>query len=195
MKIDFDLEFILKMINEEGKLLKDVQEYYGCTRGQLSWFLRKYDLNFRNHINARKKQSEKMSGSTNPTKGRKRTEGEMAGIKKAHKEKAMLYWDLKFKDGITYKQYSKICRNTTPTEMKKKVVKFETEIDHIFSVKDCWENKIHPNFVNHERNLRIISSEENRLKGQNSLYDLETFLSKVGVQRLSKAQFNWKQVE
>ena len=61
-EFNFDLDLILKMINEEGKMLKEIQEYYGCNRGQLSWFLRKHGLNFRNNPNARKNQSLLMKG-------------------------------------------------------------------------------------------------------------------------------------
>lgn len=195
LKINFDLDLILKMVNEEGKMLKDVQEYYGCTRGQLNWFTRKHGLNFRNNENARKKHSHFMSGESNPTKGRKRTAKEMEGVIIANKKRAELYWDDKFKDGITYNQYAKICRGVVPKEIKKQTIKFEIEADHIFSVKDCWEHKIHPFYASCEGNVRLIPARENKIKGNKSLYDLETFLKTVGVQRLSKAQFNWKRVE
>ncbi len=195
MKVNFDLELILKMINEEGKMLKEVQAYYGCTRGQLRWFLGKHNLNFKNNPNARKNQSKLMSGDMNPTKGRKRNSNEMIGIAKANREKAEKEWNEKFKDGITYQQYCKICRHRAYTNMNKQSVKHKTDIDHIFSLKDCWENKIHPKYASDKNNLRIISSTENLEKGSNSLISLEEFLSMVGGQRLSKAQFNWKRVE
>lgn len=195
MKMNFDLELILKMINEEGKMLKDIQEYYGCTRNQLSWFTRKHGLNFRNNKNARKNQSKLMNGDMNPTKGRKRDPKEMQGIAKATMLKTEKEWDIKFEDGITYKQYSKICRSLASKHFKGQTVKNEIEIDHIFSLKDCWENKINPRITSHKNNLRLIEAKENREKGANSLITLEEFLSITGGQRLSKAQFNWKRVE
>lgn len=195
MKINFDLELILKMINEEGKMLKDIQVYYNCNRGQLSWFLRKHNLNFKNNSNARKNQSRLMQGSMNPTKGKKRCEEEMQGIAKANRLKAEKEWDIKFKNGITYQQYCRICRGRAYSDMDRKSKKNKMEIDHIFSLKDCWENKIHPKYASHKNNLRLIPSKENLSKGKKSLIDLEEFLSIIGGQRLSKAQFDWKRVE
>ena len=195
MKINFDLELILKMINEEGKMLKEIQEYYGCKRSQLSWFLKKNNLNFKNNKNARKNQSKLMSGEMNPTKGRKRKAEEMEGIKKYNYERTLAYWNEKYKNGITFKQYAKMCRGIIPRDIKNKTIKFELEVDHIFSIKDCWNNKIFPYYASDIRNLRLISSEENKKKGSKSLLNLESFLLTIGVQRLSKAQFNWKRVE
>ena len=119
----------------------------------------------------------------------------MEGVKKAHRERSLAYWNEKFKHGITYQQYSKICRQCIPKDIKSKTIKFEIEADHIFSVKDCWDNKIHPYYASSEKNLRLVKAEVNKAKGSNSLCTLDEFLSMVGVQRLSKAQFNWKQVE
>lgn len=195
MKVDFDLDLILNMINKEGKMLKDIQKYYGCSRGQLSWFLRKHNLNFKNNINARKNQSKLMNSSMNPTKGKERNKSEMRGISEANRRKAEKEWDIKFKDGITYQQYCKISRNRAYSNMNKESKRDKTHIDHIFSLKDCWENKIHPKYASHTNNLRIIDLKENLSKGKNSLITLEEFLSIIGGQRLSKAQFNWKRVE
>ncbi len=194
MKVNFDLELILKMINQEGKMLKEVQAYYGCTRSQLGWFLRKHNLSFKNNPNARRNQSDLMNGDMNPTKGRKRSPEEMFGITQANREKAEKGWDEKFKDGITYQQYCKVCRSRAYSNMKKKSVKHEIDVDHIFSLKDCWENKIHPKHASDKNNLRLIPSQENLKKGSESLITLEEFLSLIGGQRLEKAQFNWKRV-
>ena len=195
MKINFDLELILKMINEEGKMLKDIQTHYNCSRGQLSWFLRKHNLNFKNNPNARKNQSRLMKGSMNPTKGKKRSEEEMRGIAQASRLKAEKEWDIKFKNGITYQQYCRICRGRAYSNMNRKSEKNKMDIDHIFYLKDCWENKIHPKYASHKNNLRLIPSKENLSKGKKSLIGLEEFLSIIGGQRLSKAQFDWKRVE
>lgn len=196
MKIDFDLNKILKMVNEEGKMLKEVQEYYNCTRGQLRWFLKKNNLNFKNNINARRNQSKLMSGDKNPTKGKKRSEKEMEGLIKAHKNKADIYWDELFKNGMTFEKYAKICRQIIPKELKERTIKSKVEVDHIFSIKECWKNGIHPRYASDINNLRVISSAENKSKSSNSLVTLEEFLSMVGVQRLSKAQFKyWERVE
>lgn len=193
---NFDLDLILKMVNEEGKMLKEVIEYYGCSRGQMGSFLRKNNLNFRNNPNARKNQSKLMCGEMNPTKGKKRKNSEMQGVKEAHKKRADVYWDELFKNGMTYEQYAKSCRQIIPREFKEKTTKFITEVDHIFSIKDCWDNGIHPRYASNINNLRIVSANENKLKGKKSLITLNEFLSIVGVQRLSKAQFKyWKQVE
>ena len=194
MKTNFDLDLILKMINEAGKMVKDVVEFYGCSRGQLGTFLRKHNLNFKNNPNARKNQSKLMNGSMNPTKGRKRTDEEMEGVKKAHKKNAIINWDKKFKNGIDYKEYATICRRIIPKELKKETVKFVKEVDHIFSLKDCWRYKIHPYYASCKKNLRVISAEENKQKSDNSLYDIGEFLSIIGAQRLENVQFNWKQV-
>ena len=195
MKVNFDLNLILKMVNEEGKMLKEIQEYYGCPRAQLSWFTRKNGLNFNNNKNARKNQSKLMSGDMNPTKGKKRNPKEMQGLAKASMLKAEKEWNVKFENGITYKQYSKICRGLARKYFKGQTAKNEIEIDHIFSLKDCWKNKIHPRIASHKNNLRLIEMKENKKKAANSLITLEEFLSITGGQRLSKAQFNWKQVE
>ncbi len=194
MKVNFDLDDILKMI-DDGYMLKDVCAHYGCTRGKLRWFLKKYNLNFSNNKNARRNQRKLMSGEMNPTKGRKRTASEMRGISESSKLKAELYWDHKFKDGITFQQYAKVCRSIIPKEFKDKAKWQEQEVDHVFSIKDCWKNKIYPRYTSNPNNLRIVSTEENKSKSSKSEISLDEFLSAVGVQRLSKAQFNWKRVE
>ena len=193
-KFDLDLDLILKMINEENKLLKDIYQYYGCSRGQLYRFLKKHNLNFKNNVNARKKQSEMMK-IKNPTKGRKRTAKEMEGIIKSNKERAIAYWNVKYKEGITYNQYAKICRACMPKNVKEQVKSIDYEIDHIFSLKDCWKYKIHPYYASCEKNLQILTQKQNKEKGSKSPYGINEFMSIVGVQRLSKAQFDWKQVE
>lgn len=194
--IEFDYNLIMKMFNE-GKMLKEICEYYGCNRNKLYRYIKSVNpnANFRNNVNSRSNQSNLMSGGMNPTKGRKRTKNEMNGISKANREKAYKNWNKIFANGITYEEYAKICRYIVPREMQTKNKWKELEIDHVFSIKDCWINKIHPRYVSHTSNLRIISSSENKAKGDKSLVSLDGFLSMVGVQRLSKAQFNWKRVE
>lgn len=193
-KIDFDLDLIIGMI-DDGFMLKDVAEYYGCTRYQLNWFTRKHGLNFRNNKNARINQSTLMRGEMNPTRGRIRTPEEMRGIAKSNRERADRAWDNRFSDGITFKQYSKICRYIVPKDIQDQAKFGEWEVDHLFSVRDCWENKIHPRYASDRGNLRVIPAYKNREKSSSSSVTLSEFMSMVGVQRLSKAQFNWKRVE
>ena len=116
--IEFDYSLIVKMI-EEGKMLKEICEYYGCNRNKLYRYIKSVnpDANFRNNPNFRRNQSKLMSGKMNPTKGRKRAEKEMKGISIANKEKADKCWNKKFLNGITYKQYSKVCRSIIPKEI------------------------------------------------------------------------------
>ena len=104
-------------------------------------------MNFKNNVNARKKQSEMMK-IKNPTKGRKRTAKEMEGIIKSNKERAIAYWNVKYKEGIIENQrivkedeeiecIRKACEimmNSLPVCQKRKI-SYST-----FSAIDCFED-------------------------------------------------------
>lgn len=194
MKEKLELQKILNMIYKENKMLKEVYEYYGCSRSTLYSFLKKNGLNFKNNINARINQSILMKTNKNPTKGKKRKEEEMLGIIKFNKEKSKIYWNNKFKNGITFIQYAKICRTCVPEKIKKEARKKGNQIDHIFSIKDCWINKIHPHYVSDIKNLRILSMQENNKKGAKSDCTLQDFIDKIGVKDIKDIQFNWSRI-
>jgi len=56
---------------------------------------------------------------------------------------------------------------------KRRETKDEFVIDHIFTVKDEYINKVPLPIISHDNNLRLISKRENREKGSNSLISLE----------------------
>ena len=193
-QFEFDLELILDMINNKELMLKDVIEYYGCTRNQLAHFLRKNNLNFKNSIGAKRARANFLK-ENNPTKGKKRNPKEMEGLKKANRLKAVKEWDKKYKDGIKFWQYGKICRNLSYTNMNKISEKGIKEIDHIFSLKDCFKYSIYPIYASDINNLQILTSEENQSKAGRSDMTLQEFLRKIGIEDIKKAQFNWPKIE
>ena len=101
----------------------------------------------------------------------------------------------KLKNGITYVQYARYARYDAYVKLQGTYDSDISEIDHIFSVKDCWDNCIPLELVSNDGNLQVISRLKNRIKHSNSNVSLDEFLKNVGVQRLSKSQLNWKKVE
>ena len=193
-QIEFDLELILDLINNKGYMMKDVCEHYNCKRSQLSWFTRKHGLNFNNNPNARKNQSKLMSGDMNPTKGRKRTKEEMKGTGDASRKRYEKEWENKFREGINYNQYTKISRRRAYTNMGKVSVKGVTEVDHIYSLKDCWANSIHPIYASDIVNLQLLTTEENKKKAGRSDITLQELLDRLNIKDLKDIQFNWPKI-
>ena len=194
-KLSLTREDIIDYV-EKGYLLKDIANEFNVNRCTLSKYIKSLGFPsdyFLNNKNQREKQSKFMK-ENNPVKGRRPDyilQAMREGYIKAKKEarKSLL------ETGITYKQYTQYARYDAYVKLIGTYDSSIEEIDHIFSIKDCWDNNIPLELVSHDNNLQILSKSENKKKATNSSITLDEFLNRVGVQGLSKSQTNCKKEE
>lgn len=168
---------------EEGMLIKEICDKYNVSRSAIYRITREAGMNFRNHKTQTIKQSDFMRES-NPffdeyTK-EKAMRSSFATRNKMYKEKYLKYIDMDLKE------YSRKARAIAYQQFKRgNLIEDGLVIDHKFSVKDGYENKIPLMVLSHPFNLRLIEQSENLSKGDNSIITKDELLSGVGVQRLS----------
>lgn len=172
---------IIKRI-EQGMLLKDIQEELGVSRSHLSNSLKEAGLNFKNHKNQTKKQSEFMS-ENNPFNDEKVKMKAMTNSRQTRYNNFINEISVFDKD-MTFKEYSKKSRHMAYRRIGR--VPKGMEIDHLFSIKDGYENQVPINVISDLYNLRVVTSEENRKKWHRSIITLDELYKGVGVQRLSR---------
>lgn len=180
--INITKEDIEKMISE-GMLVSDICEHYGVSRSALYKRCIKFGLNFQNHKTQREKQSEFMK-ENNPVKaGTKRTRHVKSKMRKTKKRNYIRRLN---RNDLTFYQYSKHARHIAYSYYKRNNLTVEGKtIDHIYSIKDGYDNHVPLLVISHPSNLRLVTASENRDKGSSSLVTLEQLYYKVGVQRLS----------
>jgi hypothetical protein len=183
----------IKELVDGGMLLSEICEELNCTRYQLYGIYKDAGFNFQNHKAQRIKQSEFMRNN-NPVRG-PRPKYVMDAMMKGYKEAKRKAREEKLRTGITYEEYARYARYDSYVKLEGKYNPRTHEIDHIFSIKDCWDNHVPLELVSHDNNLQILTIEENKLKHGSSDITLDEFLNNVGVQRLSKSQLSWKKVE
>ena len=167
-------EQILKHI-EEGMLIQDIAAHYNVNRRYISNVLRESGINLRNHENARKKHSAFMVEKNPVPKGSNRPEEHLRGIMESAKkrsEEAELRWDTAHLR--SYEEYVKSARYLAYKYFDNgQAIPEGLEIDHKYSCRDGYEQGIPISILNHPFNLRLITPEENRSKGKNSIITLE----------------------
>lgn len=176
-----------------GFLLYEVAELCNCTVSQLQWILKDTEYNFRNHKAQREKQSKFMI-ENNPVVG-SRPQYILDAMMNGYIEKSKLNRENKMKNGITFKEYASYSRYDAYVKLKGSYDSKHYSIDHIFTIKDCWDNKVPLELVSHDNNLQILTNSDNKSKASSSEISFNDFLKLIGVQRLSKSQLNWKRVE
>ena len=181
------IEDIIERI-EKGYLIKDIVQEFGVSRSKISNICSKNGYNFRNHKNATKKQSDFMKENNPIPKGSNRRKEDVEKSSNTKRKKYLEYVNSLDLDKLSFKEYAKIARSLAYIHCYNKKVPSGYNIDHIFSVFDGYINKVPLDLISHKNNLRIIPSEENCSKGNNSLITLEEFYNKVGVQRLSEKE-------
>lgn len=179
---DIDLEEIKKMI-DDGMLIDDICSHYNVGRSTIYKRTKEAGLNFRNNKNQRKRQSEFMKANNPVPKNSKRGRESMLPAFEARRN---TFLKKLLQPNLSYKQYAKHARHIAYTYYKNNgLYDASKEIDHIYSVKDGYDNNVPILLISHPNNLRQISQAENRGKQSNSLVTLEEFYIGVGVQRLS----------
>jgi len=167
----------LRLLIDYGWLIGDIAKHFGVSRSTLRAYMDKLGLpSFQNHEAQVKKQSEFMKENNPVPIGAKRP---LYVIKAMHEGRKRKVNSVR-RNISTFKQYSKIARNIAYSFYKgKKGIPDGFEIDHIFSIKDGWENNIPVEVISHPKNLRLVTPQENRAKGANSLITLEQFYNLI----------------
>lgn len=185
---DISIDEVLQMI-DKGMLVCEIAKEFNVSRGCIGNLLKKNGYNMRNHKNATRKQSEFMKYNNPVEKNSKRS---IEVINKVSETKRIKYINMLNSldvSKLTFRQYSRYARHYAYSYIYDFDVK-GLNIDHIFSVKDGYINKIPITLISHKNNLRLITKLENSIKNSKSLITLDEFYKNVGVQRLSKPTLN-----
>jgi hypothetical protein len=231
---------LIKLYSEEKKTQQEIADIYGCSRKNVTYYLKKYDIprrtakdavahlrktdltadkikelvgcgmlikdicgeygvsrstikkaiggkyNFQNHKAQRVKQSE-MLKENNPYCEE--------GHKKAMQARTRNFTN-KYSDwvDVSYKTYSKAARHVAYCVYDQEVPS-GCEIDHIFSVKDGFDNKVPVMVISRPGNLRIVSMLENKEKASKSLISFEEFKNKIWCSTTISQESTSKQME
>lgn len=179
-KFNLNAKEIMELINK-GMLVTDIAKHYNVSRGTVGRVLNETGINLRNHKAARNKQSEFMK-ENNPFNDATIKQKALRNSKVfKDKELKMNRAQLRlFDNSMTYKQYAKKARYLAYYYYKKgAVIPDSMVIDHIYSVKDGYKNKVPLAYISHPFNLRLISNEENIKKSHNSLITLNELYNGV----------------
>lgn len=183
------IDDILKRI-EEGMLIGDICKELNISRSTLGKLCNENGYNFRNHKIATKKQSDFMKNNNPIPKGTTRTHDDILKSVTVREYNYINYLNNIDISSIPYWKYAKLSRAYAYSHIFNKDIDGGYHIDHIFSIKHGYENKIPITLISHINNLRIIPKHDNYVKGCKSLISLQEFYELVGVQRLSKTQLN-----
>lgn len=184
---------VLQDYIDKGYLQTEIAAEFGVCRSTIAKRAKEFNLVFLNNENQRKRQSEFMK-ENNPVQG-SRPEYIITAMMQGYIDAKKKERAEKLRSGITFKQYAKYARYDSYVLLKGKYDPKTHSIDHIFTIKDCWDNKVPLELVSHPNNLQIIPKLDNWKKFSKSDISFEQFLTNVGVQRLSKSQLSWKKVE
>lgn len=182
-KINITIQDIIERI-EKGKLISEICEEFKVSRKVIYKITSENGYNFKNHKNQTIKQSEFMKENNPIKKGKKRNYNDVLKAIKTKNSKYINHIRNIDINSISKKDYSIIARRIAYREFKKEVPK-GYQIDHKYSVSDGYENKVPLLVISDKSNLRIITKEENNLKGKKSIISIEELYEKSGVQRLS----------
>lgn len=181
---DVDIEEVKRMIGE-GMLIKEIAEKLNVSRSTLSTRCKESGLNFMNHDTQRKKHSEFMQTNNPVPKGTAREDRFIDNMNQARKYKFVAKL-LETEGELTLREYSKIARHIAYSYYKRKGLYEKGKvIDHIYSIKDGYDNGIPVFSISYPTNLRLVTVEENMAKGSKSLCTLSEFYAAASVQRLS----------
>ena len=170
---EITVESIMDLI-ASGMLVNDVAAYYGVSRTTIGQRLSKAGINLRNHKGQRSKQSEFMK-ENNPVPIGSSRPAYIKDIIAENKERKRIdtlnNWE-------TYKfpKYAKVARAEAYRVYGGHIPKGYT-IDHMFSIKDGYDNRVPLCVISHKNNLRLIPSRENLSKGAKSVITLSELYS------------------
>lgn len=167
-----DINEVLELI-QRGYLVGDVAQHFNVNRNTIKRLLGANGYNMRNNKNQVNRQREMMLSDKNPTKGTTRPRYVIDAMQNNRRLAATSKW-LSISD---YKTYAKTCRYIAKTKINE--VPKGYAIDHIVSIKDCWENNLPVTIASNINNLQIIDSKANLKKGSSSSMSIEELLSKI----------------
>lgn len=181
-KTNLTINDIINMI-EGGMLIHDICERYGVSRSTIYKITNRAGYSFQNHQNQTIKQADFMK-INNPIHNENSKKKAVSNSAKTRKNN----YRGKFSEFVEmeYKLYARKARFMAYAHFGKgEHVPEGCVIDHKYSVKDGFENKVPLSIISHEYNLRLIPTEENLHKSSKSIITLEELYKGVGVQRLS----------
>lgn len=175
-----DIDAMIK----NGMLIQDICEKYNVHRSTIYKITKEAGLNYQNHDGQTQLQSSFME-SNNPFNDE---DVKLKAMEKSRlKRKEKFYSKLQqFDEDMTFHRYAKLARYVAyyhygrGSKIPKGLV-----IDHLYSVKDGFNNKVPISILSHPFNLRLIPREDNLKKAFKSHITIEELFAGVGVQRLS----------
>lgn len=174
-EVPIEDSMILAML-DEGALVNDIADYFNVSRGTIRRRLDDLGIpSLRNHKAQTDKQSEFMRGNNPVPVGSSRPDYIIEALADANRKYARDRWD----NIDNFKQYASTARYLAYRHYGNKTLE-GFEIDHIFSIKDGWDNGVDVEDISHPRNLRIVTIEENKAKHAKSLITLEQFYKLIG---------------
>lgn len=172
-KHHIDPHEIARMV-EGGMFLKDIRKELGISSRTLWEITSKAGYNFMNHPGQRKKQSA-MLKENNPLDDRELREVAMAKMRKTRmKEYRDMYSEWV---EMPFKIYARKARSLAYYQNGRGG--YDGEIDHIYSIKHGYDNKVPITVISHPSNLRIVPMIENKKKRFNSHITLEELYRKA----------------
>ena len=178
-----DIESILFLIDVVKMTVTEVTEYYGVSRNAIWERLSINGYNLRNHREQRMRQSKFMKENNPVPKGTKRDAETVAVLKEAKQK--MLQEKIDTFSPKNFHEYAKFARYLSYKNFQLKTPQ-GFHIDHIYSIRDGYDNNVPIEIISHKNNLRLIKAEENLSKGSKSDISCEELYRRVGVQRLSR---------
>lgn len=180
--ININSQDVISMF-ESGYTMVDIAKMLGTTRNVISNRLKFFGYQgLKNNANQRAKQSEMMKTKNPVPKGTKRPEYIAENIIEARK----IAFEKRIRECSydNYDSYAKIARYIAYKLYNKKVPK-GFAIDHRYSIKNGFENKVPLYIISHPFNLELLTIEENSSKSSNNSITLDELYNGVGVQRPS----------
>ncbi|MGL5714515.1 MAG: hypothetical protein ACRCX2_15960 [Paraclostridium sp.] len=174
-KTKIDKQILFKMISE-GMTCIEISKKINVGRTTVKKRADEYGFGEMIYNNQQKRQSEMMKHKNPVPKGSKRPEISklMKELKMKNRNEKMDYLMTNTFDVCkTFKEYAKIARQIAYAERKMSGIKDNLVIDHIFSIKDGFDNKVPLPIISHKNNIRFVSVNENSVKGAASLISLE----------------------
>lgn len=165
----------IKNMVDNGMLIKEIAEKYGVSRSVVSSRLHECGLNLRNHKAARRKQSNFMK-ENNPFNDDEVKQKAINNTRKLKREqlKKIRKQNETFDETLDFKTYAKKARYLAYHYYGKgKDIPKDKVIDHIYSIKDGYKNKVPLSIISDPFNLRLVSREENIKKAFKSNISLE----------------------
>ncbi|MFC8561402.1 helix-turn-helix domain-containing protein [Peribacillus frigoritolerans] len=173
---------IVKML-DEGMLIQDICKRYGVSRTAIYRITKENGYNFSNNKNQTLKHSNLMK-ECNPFDVVEVKQKAVNNSAKARTEqyfnKYINFVEMEFRlyarkaRAIAYQRYGRGAH-----------IEEGYVIDHMYSVKDGFVNKVPLSVISHTYNLRLIPKYENLNKASKSVITLDELYKGVGVQRLS----------